>query len=130
MMIVGISVTAMSQTNYEYYKALYRGYGYNIGLEQYANLIQGNTAFTNVNFYAGYKYTILAMSNDNDVTDVDIFVYYSDGTLFVKDSDSSSIGIVTFTCSSNISMKVIIKNYSSNTPSYPSTIRYFIAYKY
>ena len=127
-MLLVVSLTTFSQTNYEYYKSLYRNKGWNIGNEQYANLTQSGTAYTYMNFTSGNTYSIVACSNDNDVTDVDVFVYLSDGTLFMKDSDSSKIGIVTFTCYYSQSVKIVIKNYSSLTPNYASTIRYFIAW--
>lgn len=123
-----VSLTTFSQTNYEAYKTYYRSYGWNIGNEQYADLIQGNSAYTNMNFTAGSTYNIVACSNDNDVTDVDVYVYYPDGTLFMKDNDSSALAIVTFNCIYSQQLKIVIKNYLSRTPMYASTIRYFIAY--
>lgn len=122
------SLTTFSQTSYETYKNLYRSYGWNIGNEQYANLIQGNTAYTYLNFTSGSTYSIIACSNDADVTDVDVYVYLSDGTLFMKDVDASAIAIVKFTCTYSQQVKIVIKNYSSLTPNYASTIRYFIAW--
>lgn len=122
------SLTTFSQTNYDSYKNLYRSYGWNIGNEQYANLIQGYSAYTYMNFASGNTYKIVACSNDNDVTDVDVFVYLSDGTLFMKDDDRSSLAIVTFTCTYSQQVKIVIKNYASRTPDYASTIRYFIAW--
>ena len=128
LMLLVVSLTTFSQTNYESYKNLYRSYGWNIGNEQYSNLIQGNTAYTYMNFISGNTYHIIACSNDNDVTDVDVFVYLSDGTLFMKDIDASAIAIVKFTCTYSQQVKIVIKNYSSLTPNYASTIRYFIAW--
>lgn len=122
------SLTTFSQTSYETYKNLYRSYGWNIGNEQYANLIQGNTAYTYMNFTSGSTYSIIACSNDADVTDIDVYVYLSDGTLFMKDTDASAIAIVKFTCTYSQQVKIVIKNYSSLTPNYASTIRYFIAW--
>lgn len=126
--LFAVSLTAMSQTNYETYKNYCRNYGWNIGNEQYANLVQGSSAYTYMNFTSGSTYKIVACSNDNDVTDVDVYVYLSDGTLFMKDTDSSALAIVTFNCTYSQQVKIVIKNYSSRTPLYASTIRYFIAY--
>lgn len=124
-----VSVTAFSQqTTYDYYKSLYRSYGWNIGNEQYADLSQGKSAYTIMNFTSGSHYAIIACSNDVDVTDVDVYVYLSDGTLFTKDTDSSALAIVDFNCTWSQQVKIVIKNYSSNTPNYSSRIRYFIAY--
>lgn len=123
-----VSLTTFSQTNYETYKNYCRSYGWNIGNEQYANLTQGNSAYTYMNFTSGSTYKIVACSNDTDVTDVDVYVYLSDGTLFMKDTDSSALAIVTFNCNYSQQVKIVIKNYASRTPLYASTIRYFIAY--
>lgn len=67
-----VSLTTFSQTNYDAYKNYYRSYGWNIGNEQYANLAQGYSAYTYMNFTSGSTYKIVACSNDNDVTDVEI----------------------------------------------------------
>jgi hypothetical protein len=123
-----VSLTTFSQSNYEYYKNYCRSLGWNIGNEQYANLTQGNSAYTYMNFSSGSTYKIIACSNDNDVTDVDVFVYLSDGTLFMKDTDASSIAVVTFNCTYSQQVKIVIKNYASRTPNYASRIRYFIAW--
>ena len=72
--------------------------------------------------------SIVACSNDVDVTDVDVFVYLSDGSLFMKDDDRSALAIVKFECTYSQQVKIVIKNYSSLTPNYASTIRYFIAW--
>jgi hypothetical protein len=118
-----------SQTNYERYKALYQSYGWNIGNEQYADLVEGASAYTYMNFTSGSSYSVVACSNDNDVTDVDAFIYLSDGTLFMKDADTSAVSIMSFNCSWTQEVKIVIKNYASRTPNYASRIRYFIAWK-
>ena len=123
-----VSLTTFSQTTYDTYKDVYRSYGWNIGNEQYANLIEGGKAYTYMNFTSGSTYHIVACSNDEDVTDVDVYVYLSDGTLFTKDTDSSAIAIVKFTCTYSQQVKIVITNYASRTPAYASKIRYFIAY--
>lgn len=129
MMLIIASITIYSQSNYEQYKTIYRSYGWYIGNEQYADLVQGSAAYTYMNFYSGYQYAIVACSNDNDVTDVDSFVYLSDGSLFMKDNDASRISIISFNCTWSQQVKIVIKNYASRTTNYASRIRYFIAYR-
>ena len=128
LILVSIMGFSQSQRYYEL-KNYYINYGYSIGLEQYANVTEGMTAYINVKFYPNTSYVIVAMSDDNDVLDVDIFTYYTSGNLFMKDNDNSSVAIVSFNCYSESSLKVVIKNYSSRTPRYASCLRYFIAYK-
>jgi hypothetical protein len=124
------SMTIFSQSQkYNDLKTLYRGYGYSIGTEQVVTLTQGQLGYTYVNFHAGYVYSIVAMSDDSDVLDVDVFTYYPSGYLFMKDSDSSNLAIVSFECSGSSQLKIVVKNYSSLTPTYSYTFRYFVAYK-
>jgi len=80
-------------------------------------------------FYAGLTYGILAFSDDGDVQDVDIYTYYSDGTLFMKDTSNANYAALDFVCYSNTTLKIVIKNYKTNTPDYPSVCRFFVAYK-
>ena len=128
-MLLIATVSMFSQSSYDRYKNLYRSYGWNIGNEQYADLTQGSSAYTYMNFSSGSSYCIVACSNDNDVTDVDAYVYLSNGSLFMKDNDNSSISIISFNCNWSQQVKIVIKNYESRTPNYPSRIRYFIAWK-
>ena len=68
LMLLVVSLTTFSQTSYENYKSLYRSYGWNIGNEQYANLTQGGTAYTYMNFTSGSTYSIIACSIKQSVT--------------------------------------------------------------
>lgn len=125
-----ISMTTFSQSQrYFDAKNYYRSYGYSIGLEQVVTLAQGGLGYSYVNFYSGHEYVIVALSDDSDVLDVDIFTYYPSGDLFMKDSDNSKLAIVHFECTGSNQLKIIVKNYSSLTPTYLSTVRYFVAYK-
>ncbi len=124
------SMTIFSQSQkYNDLKTLYRGYGYSIGAEEMVTLSEGQLGYTNLKFRAGYVYSIVAMSDDCDVVDVDIFTYYPNGDLFMKDSDTSNLAIVSFECTGTNQLKIMIKNYNSLTPTYSSTFRYFVAYK-
>lgn len=124
-----LSLGIFAQSRYEQSKQVYRSLGYNIGLEEFAKLKEGSFGYSTVNFQAGHRYEIVAVSNDTDVLDIDLYIYYPNGELFMEDADNSSVSIISFTCSYSQSMKVIIKNYSSLTPNFASTIRYFIAWK-
>lgn len=124
-----LSLGIFAQSRYEKVRQVYRSLGYNIGLEEYANLKEGSFGYSTVNFEAGSRYEIVAVSNDIDVRDIDLYVYYPNGELFMEDTDNSNLSVVSFNCSYSQSMKVIIKNYSSLTPNFASTIRYFIAWK-
>ena len=129
LLLVSLVGFSQSQRYYEL-KNYYRGLGYSIGNEKYQTCIQGASFYSYMNFSPSSEYVIVAMSDDSDVLDVDIFMYYSDGSLFMKDSDSSNLAIISFSCSSYVNNTIIyVKNYSSTTPNYASTLRFFIAYK-
>ena len=124
-----LSLGIFAQSRYEKVRHVYRSLGYNIGLEEFANLKEGSFGYSTVNFEAGSRYEIVAVSNDTDVKDIDLYVYYPNGELFMEDTDNSNLSVVSFNCTYSQSMKIIIKNYSSLTPNFASTIRYFIAWK-
>lgn len=124
-----LSLGIFAQSRYEKVRQVYRSLGYNIGLEEFANLKEGSFGYSTVNFEAGSRYEIVAVSNDTDVKDIDLYVYYPNGELFMEDTDNSNLSVVSFNCTYSQSMKIIIKNYSSLTPNFASTIRYFIAWK-
>ena len=121
------SMTIFSQSQkYNDLKSLYISYGYSIETEQIINLVKGELDYTYFNFYSGYTYSIVAISDDSDV---DIFTYYPSGYLFMKDSDSYNLAIISFDCTGSNQLKIVVKYYSSLTPTYASTVRYFVAYK-
>ena len=124
-----LSLGIFAQSRYEKVRHVYRSLGYNIGLEEFANLKEGSFGYSTVNFESGSRYEIVAVSNDTDVKDIDLYVYYPNGELFMEDTDNSNLSVVSFNCTYSQSMKIIIKNYSSLTPNFASTIRYFIAWK-
>ncbi|MDR2475381.1 MAG: hypothetical protein LBD45_05940 [Bacteroidales bacterium] len=103
--------------------------GYSISTEQYADLAQGETAGHTKTFYKNSEYFIFAISDDSDVTDVDIYLNDASGSIYTKDTDTSNVAVVTFSPSFTREMRVVMKNYASNTPSYKSRCRILIAYK-
>jgi hypothetical protein len=111
-------------------KASLTSQGYTICEDKYGDLGQGQTAYFYRTYYANTTYRIVAISDDNDVRDVDIYVYYSDGTtVYTKDDDESPVSIVSFTPYVNRYLKVVFKNYASRTPDYRSTVRLLVGYK-
>jgi hypothetical protein len=130
--IILFSNYSFSQSQSARYKEL-RGLliseGYSISTEQYADLKQGGTAGYTKTFYEGTSYVIVAISDDSDVSDVDVYLRYTDGTEYSKDTDSESLAILKFNPTYTREMRVVIKNYASRTPNYASRCRFIIAYK-
>lgn len=125
---VCLSVVAQTSAYYDVQR-LCISKGYSIGLEEQGLANQGSTVYSWVNFTGGNDYIIVAMSDDSDVKDVDVFLYTESGILLKKDADESNLGMIFFSPRYNNRLKIIIKNYRSDTPNYRSTLRYFIAYR-
>lgn len=123
-------VSNMKSQTPAYYQAqgMSKANGYNIGTEQYGTASQGNTVYSWLDFNPG-DYMILALSDDSDVKDVDIFVYDEYGNLVIKDADDSPVAAVAFHCDYYKRYKVVMKNYKSNDPNYASILRFYVAYK-
>lgn len=128
--VFGISLSSMvAQSKYELQKQVMRNYGYNIGAEKWADISVGNYLYSDLNFDPNYQYTIVATSNDYNVTDIDIYVYDAYGNIVAQDSDDNSLAVVNITVDYSRDFRVVVKNYASNTY-YESTCRFFVAYKY
>jgi hypothetical protein len=80
-------------------------------------------------FYGGTNYVIVAASDDVDVTDIDLYLYYESGNVRNKDTDTDRIAVINFTPGTDLMLKLVVMNYRSNTPTYASRCKYFIAYK-
>ena len=130
LLIVSLHGFSQSQSQkYKEIKAILQNQGFSISVEQYADLAQGGTAHHDKEFYKDTEYVIIGMSDDDDVNDVDITLQSMSGEEYSKDTDSSSLALVRFEPSFSRKMRVIIKNYDSDTPSYKSRCRILIGYK-
>lgn len=103
--------------------------GYTISQEKYSTLEEGESAYGYKEFFAGNDYKIVAISNDANVTDIDLFVYDEDESDYTSDTKASEVAIVNFHPLSTREMRIEIKNVSSDTPDDESTCRYVVAYK-
>jgi len=104
-------------------------HGYTINQDKYGYIVKGDYIYESYTFYAGTTYLIYAMSEDDDVTDVDIYLYNTNGSIYIKDSTKDSDAAVVFTPDYNIVLKVVVKNYISYDPYNKSLCRFFIGYK-
>ena len=128
--LFALGVKAQSASaDYKEAIALLKDKGYSISTEQYAYLKEGETAYNLKTFYANLDYVVVAMSDDDNVNDVDIYLYDDDGSEYAKDADSKSVAVLTVSPLVTRDMKVVIKNYSSSTPGTTSKCRFVIAYK-
>ena len=119
---------SQSQKYYQI-KGYLQGKGYTVSNEIYGDIAQSESAFYWRRFYANTTYLIYGFTEDDDVNDLDLYVNYDDGDLYVRDNGTDAVPIVTFTPTYDHDMKVLIKNYSSSTPYSKSRCWFFIAYK-
>jgi hypothetical protein len=114
---------------YKEYLRIIQNKGWSVGNQMKVNLSQGQTGYEYRTFYAGLKYVIVASSDDESVTDVDLYLYESDGTtLLRKDTETSALAVIEFTPSTTKRLQIIIKNHASATPNFESTHRFIVAY--
>jgi hypothetical protein len=109
-----------------------QSYGYTVDLSDHhkVNCVQGGKGYAYYKFYRGYSYIIVGSSDDYSVTDVDLYVYDTDGTTIVEhDADHSHLAVVSFTPRYDVILKVVIENYKSSTPKYASACRFVVAAK-
>ena len=114
---------------YNFVKGFLEGSGYTICENQYGLLAAGETASLYRTFYPDRTYKVVAFSDDEDVTDVDVCAYNSDGTEYLKDADASSLASIVFTPYAARYLQIVWKNYATNTPRYKSTVYLIIGYK-
>ncbi len=110
-------------------RAYLRKEGYSISTEQYAYLSKGEKAGHTKTFYDGTQYAIVAYSENSDVKDVDIYLYDEDGSLLVKDTDSDTFAIISYTPYTTREMRAVIKNYDSYSSTKEYKCEFIIAYK-
>ena len=109
--------------------AILKSNGWSISEERYGDARQSNTIASNKMFYASTQYLIYAFSEDDDVRDVDISLFESDGNLYASDASSSPTASLKFTTYVTREMKVVVKNYRSLSPGYASRLKFVIAYR-
>lgn len=126
------SIFSFSQSGLDkyYYAVKYlQNNGYSIDRQEYGLLKEGQYYYYEKTFYEGYTYAIVALSIDEDVQDLDLYVYESDGSLHIKDADKKPAAGVDVSVSFTRKMTVKVVNYDSDTPTVPSNCKLIIASK-
>ncbi len=118
-----------SAENYQELKVLLRLDGWTISTEQYAYLKQGESAYFYKTFQNALDYIIVGISDDNDVTDIDLHLYNSDGSEYDKDDTPDAAAEIWVSPYYTGQLRLTIKNAGSNTPHYASKCRFVIAYR-
>ncbi|NDC42651.1 MAG: hypothetical protein EBZ77_14070 [Chitinophagia bacterium] len=122
---------AHAQEPAKYYEVLgyLKGQGYTVTEHQYCNLEQGEICTMYHTCSADLKYVAFAFTADDDVKDIDLYIYDSYGNLYKKDAATDQSAAIGFVPSYTQNMKFSFKNYRSNTPAYASKVYLILAYK-
>jgi hypothetical protein len=118
--------------NYEGVKSYITSLGYTISSSDdlYSSLKVGEYYTRDRTFYAENSYVIVAMSDDRDVTDVDLTLYYPSYNKWKEDTSVNRIAVIEFSPSYRWdNCHIRYKNYASSTPTYASRVYMFVAYK-
>lgn len=114
---------------YNFVKGFLIGEGYSICEDKYCASAQGESCYLYRTFYSNTTYKIVAFSDDGDVTDVDLYLYYANGTEYARDADRSSLATITIAPYTSTYLEVFWKNYASNSPRYKSNVYLLVGYK-
>ena len=123
---------ATAQCNsYYQVKAEYEDRGWTVSADRYCNLTQGQSSAAFSHYFSeNYNYVVAAFACDDDVRDVDIFLYTSAGSVYSQDNRTSSVAVISTSPLSSRYLQVVSRNYSSATPNYASQVRILIFSKY
>ena len=114
---------------YNFVKGYLIGEGYKICEDKYCLSAQGESCNIYRTFYPNTTYKIVAFSDDEDVTDMDVALYYSNGSVYAKDVDGSAMAAIVIAPYTSTYLEAVWKNYASNTPRYKSNVYLIIGYK-
>ncbi len=130
IIILTLSLTSFYGQNRRYneYSGWLRNNGYTIKEDKYVEVSEGNSGYIYRTFYTNTTYKILAFADDDDVTDVDLYLF-ENGEEYDKDIKASSIAQLDFSPTYEREMKVRFKNTKAKYPSYTYKIRMLIGFK-
>jgi hypothetical protein len=96
-----MTVGAYSQNSTIYYevKGYLNGMGYTVDENNvwYQNIQEGEFFYCYKTFSPGLDYVLFAFSEDGDVKDIDIYLYNQDNSIYNKDADIKSSGLLEYT---------------------------------
>lgn len=118
-----------SAWSYSQVKNMLLADGYTISQELYADLQEGGTTYKWKTYTEGNDYIIVAVSDDDDVLDLDLYLYNSNLDLYDSDDERDDIAIIHYSPYYTKQMKVVVKNSSSYNAGYAHRCKFIIAYK-
>jgi hypothetical protein len=132
MVVIMVSLTsAKSLSNYseEDIISINKAYGWKVSSVLQVDLKEGQSSYLWFkNYLAGVQYKVVAFSEDDEVTDVDLKIQYANGTLYGEDDDDSDMAIVELSPYYTRRLGVKVTNYASNRPYYQTSRCKFIIF--
>lgn len=127
--IACFSIGASAQTRYDKVRQMLADKGYTIGKTESQYLSVGKNFTKTLNFEKNTEYIVVAFSDDDDVTDIDLYITKSDGEEYKRDNDRSSVSVVSFHAYEDRDLTLKITNYASNDHENRSKVWYVVGYK-
>ena len=102
--------------------------GYTPQTMQYGKLKESESMFRDFQFKKDKSYFVIAYG-ESGVLDVDIDLLDNENRLKAKDNDSEPLSLVKYEPKENQYLKIIVKNFNSQSRNHPYVIKYIIYVK-
>ena len=134
MLSITFSLTAtyariLSPTVYDAVRNYMDSRNYTVAEDRYKDMKEGESTYLYRTFVKGYTYIIYGFTDDEDVQDLDLYLYDSDGTRIKEDIETDARPVIFFTPSYTRELKIVLKNAESDTPYYASNCRFMVGFK-
>ena len=129
LMFLLVSVDMFGQLSRSDVQRIVENQGFTVATERYAYLSEGETTSFYRKFYKGNEYLIIAYSEEYGVKDLDIYLYDEDDSLLERDARNEGYAIVGFSPSYTRSLKIVVKNYDSESSLKEYNCKFLVAYK-
>jgi hypothetical protein len=115
----------------KYYETMawFKNHGFTIASDKYCDMKAGDYCDFTKQFSKGLEYQVYAFSDDDDVNDVDLFLYDYDGSFYSSDVTYGRSAEIDLTPLFTRTMTIRFKNANSNYPNYNSRIRVVVAFR-
>ena len=118
-----------NQLSYAYVKSMMSQEGYTLASDDYFTITEGAIKFKNRTLYSGNEYVFIVLPLEGGVNDLDLSLYDAYGNLIKQDNDSQSVAMFSYDSWSQRNVQIKVKNYDSNSNSYPYDCRLLVYYK-
>ena len=118
-----------NQLSYAYVKSMMAQQGYSLASDDYFTITEGDIKFKNRTLYSGNEYVFIVLPLEGGVNDLDLSLYDGYGNLIKQDNDNQSVAMFSYDAWSQRNVQLKVKNYDSNSSTYPYDCRLLVYYK-